>query len=69
MAHKPIDEVLAERGLMARFYDALNDTHVYVSGGGAKIELPASTYVRTFRIPEMRYGEVATMDEVRAARG
>ncbi len=53
---------------MARFYDKGSDAHIFVAGS-RHIEIPASAYVRTFRIPEMRYGEVATLEEVRDAIG
>ena len=65
---RTIDEKMQERGLMARFYDAARDLQVF-HGAGETIELPMTVYVRTFGIPESRYGQFANAEDVRRANG
>ena len=63
-----IDDIMRERGLMTRFYDQARDVQIF-HGSGESIELPMHVYVRTFGIPESRYGQFANVEDVRRANG
>ena len=63
-----IDDIMRERGLMTRFYDQARDVQIF-QGAGETIELPMHIYVRTFGIPESRYGQFAKAEDVRRANG